>query len=77
MALWWYKLLWKFTSNILYRLDLSEDYLNLPLFQEIDVNLMQSFVNNGYKSADLKYLNFVQKYISAASLANISTVNDL
>jgi len=39
---------------------------------------MQAFVDNGFKGADLKSLNFVQKYIKAISLislANIDTVD--
>ena len=39
------------------------------------IYLMQAFINKEYKSADLKCLNFVLKYIQAISLANISTID--
>lgn len=59
----------------MYMLDLSEDYLDLPLLQEKDVYLIQAFVNNRCKSPDLKYLNFVREYIQAVPSVNISTVD--
>ena len=70
-----YKLLRLITSNIRCMLDLSECYPDLPLLQEKDIYLMQAFINNKYKSADLKCLDFVWKYIQAVSLADISTVD--
>ena len=33
----WYKSLWKFASNVLYKLDISEDYPDLVLLQVNDV----------------------------------------
>ena len=36
---------------------------------------MQSFVNNGFKNADLKALIFVRKFIQAVTLADITTID--
>ena len=53
-------------------LDIAEDYKDTPLFWSKDVYLIQAFVNNGYRSSDLKFLNSVHKYIRAVSLADIA-----
>ena len=71
----WYKSLLRFISNLIYNLDITEDYDNLPLPQNKDVYIMQAFVDNGFKNADLKALNFVQKFIQAVTLADIVTVD--
>ena len=71
----WYKLPWKFTSKACYKLDIIEDYDNLPLLWSKDVYLLQAFINNGYKGEDLKQLNFFRKYICAVSLADVTTVD--
>ena len=62
-------------SNLLYNLDITEDYDDLPLLQNKDVYIMQAFVDNGFKNADLKALNFVQKFNRAVTLADITTVD--
>ena len=71
----WYKSLWKFMSNPLYNLDITEDYDDLPLLRNKDVYIMQAFVNKGYKNADLKALNFVRKFIQVVSLTDIATTD--
>ena len=71
----WYKSLWKFMSNPHYNLDITEDYDDLPLLRNKYVYIMQAFVNKGFKNADLKALNFVRKFIQAASLADIATTD--
>ena len=71
----WYKSLWKFMSNPLYNLDITKDYDDLPLLCNKDVYIIQAFVNNGFKNADLKALNFVRKFIQAVTLADIATVD--
>ena len=71
----WYKSLWRFMSNPLYNLDITEDYDDLSLLQNKDVYIMQAFVDNGFKNADLKALNFVQKFNRAVTLADIATVD--
>lgn len=71
----WYKSLWKFMSNPLYNLDITEDYDDLPLLRNKDVYIMQAFVNKGFKNADLKALNFVRKFIQAVSLTDIATTD--
>ena len=50
----WYKSLWKFTSKTCYKMDITEDYEDLPLLRSKDVYLMQAFVDHGYKEKDLK-----------------------
>ena len=40
-----------------------------------DVFLVQDFVDAGFRGADLKCLNFVQKYIQAIPLADISSID--
>ena len=71
----WYKSLWKFMSNPLYNLDITKDYDDLPLLCNKDVYIMQTFVNNGFKNADLKALNFVRKFIQAITLADIANTD--
>ena len=68
----WYKNLWKFMSNPLFKLDITEDYDDIPLIRQKDEYLMISFVEGGFKNADLKALNFVRKFLQAVTLANIS-----
>ena len=34
---------------------------------------MESFVDGGFRNADLKALNFVRKYLQAVTLADIAT----
>ena len=65
--------LWQFSSNILYKLDISEDYLDLPLLWVNDVHLIQTFVNSFFRGACLKCLHFVSKYIQAVVLTDIAT----
>ena len=69
----WYKSLWKIASNVLYKLDISEDYSDLVLVQMNDVFSMQAFVDAGFRGDILKSLNFVRKYIQAVSLADIAS----
>ena len=71
----WCKSLWRFLSNPLYKLDIIEDYEDIQLLWEKYVYIMQSFVNNGLKNADLKALNFMRKFIKAVILADIATAD--
>ena len=72
---YWCKSLWRFTSNTLYKLDISEDYPDLDLLRVDDVFLTQTFVDAGSRGVDLKSLNFVRKYIQAISLADIASID--
>ena len=36
---------------------------------------MQAFVDNGFKNTDLKFLNFVRKFIQTVTLADIATID--
>ena len=71
----WYKNLWKFMSNPLFKLDITEDYDDLPLLRQKDEYLMIAFVEEGFRNADLKALNFVKKFLQAVTLADISTTD--
>lgn len=71
----WYKSLWRFMSNSLYKLDITKEYTDLPLLHKKDVYIMKSFVNNSFKNTDLKALNVVCKLTQAVTLADITTVN--
>ena len=71
----WYKSLWRFVSMAIYKLDLCEDYPDLHPLRVNDVFLMQSFVDSGFRGADLKSLNFTRKYLEAIILADIATVD--
>ena len=64
----WYK-------SPLYKLDIAEDYGNLPLLYKKGVYIMQTFVDNGFKGVNLKAVNVVHKFLKAVSLADIVTVN--
>ena len=55
-------------SNPLYKLEINKDYAVLPILCKTDVYTMQAFVDNGFKHADLRSLNFVRNYIYKPSL---------
>ena len=61
----WYKNLWKFMSNPLFKLDITEDYDDIPLIHQKDKYLMIAFVEGEFRNADLKALNFVRKFLQA------------
>mmetsp|Transcript_38952 Transcript_38952/g.43615 ORF Transcript_38952/g.43615 Transcript_38952/m.43615 type:complete len:105 (+) Transcript_38952:100-414(+) len=67
--------LWKFTSNPLFKLEITEDYEDLPVLREKDEYLMQAFIAGGFRNAELKSLNLVRKFIQAVTLADIATVD--
>ena len=71
----WYKNLWKFISNPLFKLDITEDYDDIPLIRQKDEYLMIAFVEGGFRNAKLKALNFVRKFFQAVTLADISTAD--
>ena len=62
-------------SKAIYKLDLREDYPDLQPLRVNDVFLMQSFVDSGFRGADLKSLNFTRKNLEAITLADIATVD--
>ena len=68
----WFKSLWRFMSNPLFKLKITENYKDLPALRERDVYLMKAFVDSGFRNADLKSLNFIRKYIQVVTLANIA-----
>ena len=68
----WYKNLWKSMANPLFKLDIQEDYNDLPVLREKDKYLMKAFVEGGFRNADLKSLNFVRKFIQAVTLVDIA-----
>ena len=71
----WYKKLWKFISTPLYKLNITEDYNDLPLLQKKDEYLMMTFVKGGFRNADLKALNYIRKFLKAITLADIATAD--
>ena len=62
-------------SKPVYKLDICEDHPDLQPLRVNDVFLMQSFVDSGFRGADLKSLNFTRKFLKAITLADISTVD--
>ena len=62
-------------SNPLFKLDITEDYDDLPLLRQKDEYLMIVFVEGDFRNADLKALNFVRKSLQAVTLADISTAD--
>ena len=71
----WYKSMWQFMSKEIYKLDLCKEYLYLQTLRVNDVFLMQSFVDSGFRGADLKSLNFTRKKLEAITSADIATVD--
>ena len=71
----WYKSLWKITSRVCFKMDITEDYEDLPLLWKKDVYLMKAFVDHSYNEEDLKQLNFVRKGKRAVSRTDITTVD--
>ena len=71
----WYKNLWKFMSTPIFDLDITEDYLDLPILRERDVYLMEAFVKGGFRSANLKALNYVLKFLQVVALLDIATAD--
>ena len=69
----WYKMLWRFMSNLLFKLNITKDYNDLPILHKKDVYLMQAFNVGGFRNAELISLNFVRKSIREVTLANIAT----
>ena len=59
-------------SNPLFKLEITEDYNDLPVLRERDKYLMKAFVDGGFRNADLKSLNLVRKYIQAVTLVDIA-----
>ena len=58
----WYKNMWRFMSNLLFKLEIPEDYDDIPLLRKKDEYLMKTFVDGGFRKAELKALNFVRKF---------------
>ena len=71
----WYKNLWKFMLNPLFKLNITEDYDDIPLIRKEDEYLMIAFIEGGFRNVDLKALNFVRKFLQAVNLADISTAD--
>ena len=69
----WYKNLWKFMSTQIFDLEVTVDYQDLPILCELDLYLMEAFVEVGFRNADLKSLNFVRKYLQAVTLSDNAT----
>ena len=44
-----------------------------PSDSDVYLMVMESFVEGGFRNADLKSLNFVRKYLQAVTLADIAT----
>ena len=71
----WYKSLWRFMSKVIYKLDLREEYPDLQPLRVNDIFLMQSFVDSGFRGANLKSLNFTRKKLEVITFADIATVD--
>ena len=71
----WYKTLWRFMSNLFYKLEIIKNYNDLPILRKKDVYLMQAFVNGGFRKVDLKSLYFIRKFIQAVNLADIANAD--
>ena len=68
----WYKNLLSIMFNPHFKLEITEDYKDLPVLRERDKYLMKAFVDKGFRNTDLKSLNFVRKYIQAVTLVDIA-----
>ena len=75
MPLGWYKNLWRFISTPLFKLEIIEDYTDLPILCIKDEYLIQAFVAGGFRNAELKSLNFVRKFLQVVTLADIATAD--
>ena len=62
-------------SNPLFKLDITEDYDDLPLIRHKDEYSMIVFVEGGFRNSDFKALNFVRKFLQAVTLSDISTAD--
>lgn len=71
----WYKPLLWFVSNPLYKLEITENYGDLPQLCKEDVYSTQYLMDNGFKNINLEALKFVRKFIQTVSLADIATVD--
>ena len=61
----------------IFKLEITEDYDDLPLLRQKDEYLMIGIVGGGFRNADLKALNFIRKFLQAVTLANISTADGI
>ena len=50
----WYKNLWRFMPNPLFKLEITEDYDDISLLCKKEKYLMKAFVDNGFRKAELK-----------------------
>ena len=71
----WYKNLLKSMSNSLFKLDITDDYDDIPLIRQKDKYLIIAFVEGGFKNTDLIALNFVRKFLQAVTPVDISTAD--
>ena len=62
-------------SNPLFKLDITEDYNDIPLLRKKDEYFMKAFVDGSFKNAELKALNFAREFFQAVTLAEISTAD--
>ena len=69
-----YKAIWRFAPRNKWKIKVKENYQDLPLLCQADVPLMSIF-NRTFKNVQFKFLNYVQKYLEAYSLANITTID--
>ena len=63
-------------SNPLFKLEITEDYNEIPLLRKKDEYLMKVYVDGGFRNAELKALNFVRKFHQAVTLADIATADE-
>ena len=61
--------------NPLFKLDITEEYDDVPLLCKKDEYLLQALLDDGFRNAELNALNFVMKFLKAVTLADISTVD--
>ena len=62
-------------SNLLFKLDINEDYNDYPLLRKKYKYLMKAFVDWDFRNAELKAFNFVRKFLQSFTLADISTAD--
>ena len=71
-----YKNFWRFMSNPLFKLEITEDYDDLLVLSGKDEYLLQAFFAGGFRNTELKALNFVRKLIQASKRFQSCTSHD-
>ena len=65
----------EFMSTPIFKLEITKEYVDLPLLRQKDKYLVIRFVEGGFRDTDKKALNFVRKFLKTVTLTDITMTN--